>query len=158
MLLITIQPHDNAVLLIVRRYMATRKDRWMSKSPAFPIEMDDVGIIIKTGFSSRERLLAQSDILRIGHSRGNIVIIGDYSSVPGGHPSYDNLQAPVYDVLAIMIEDGSLSSRLDAARLQHYHNLTAALSGGNLRLAREIGKNHRLQLDIMKVSYILVHF
>ncbi|PQE18978.1 glycosyltransferase family 31 protein [Rutstroemia sp. NJR-2017a WRK4] len=122
----------------------------MPKSPSFPIEIDDVGIIIKTGFSTREYLLAQSDILRIGHSRGNIVIVGDYSSVPGGHPSYDNLQAPVYDVLAIMIGDGSLSSRLDAARLQHYYNLTAVLSGGNLRLGREIGKNHRLQLDIMK--------
>ncbi|KAM3068456.1 hypothetical protein ACMFMG_009597 [Clarireedia jacksonii] len=112
--------------------------------------MDDVGIIVKTGFSTRERLLVQSDILRKAHSRGNIVIVGDYFAAPGGPPSYDSLQAPVHDALAMMIENGYFSSRLDALRLQHYYNLTATLAAGNLRLAREIGKRYRWEMDIMK--------
>jgi hypothetical protein len=92
----------------------------------------------------------------IRHSdRGNYVTVGDYSAVLRGRASYHILQASVHDVLAMMIADGSLSLRLDAVRLEHYYNLTTALSNGNLRLVRGIGKTHRSELDVMKVSFVI---
>ncbi|KAF7858564.1 hypothetical protein EAF04_009164 [Stromatinia cepivora] len=130
--------------------MTPKNDKWLSNPPAFPLEIDDVGLIIKTGFSTRERLVAQLDGLQEAHVGGNVVLVGDYSTVSGGLFRNDDLEIPVYDVLDIMVESGSLSSRLNASRLQHYYNLTAALSSGNFELAHTIGEMYGWEMDIMK--------
>jgi hypothetical protein len=127
--------------------MTSEDNGWLSKLPTFPVEMDDVGIVIKTGFSTRERLLARRDILEEAHIQGNIVIVGDYSID-------DDLEVPVHNVLATMIENGSLSSQLDAPRLQYYSNFTAALFRNDFKLACTIGETYGWELDIMKASYI----
>lgn len=124
-----------------------------SSPPAFPLELNNVGFIIKTEFSTRERLLAQLNVLEKAHIGGTIVLVGDYSTTSGGLFSNDSLEIPVHDVLATMVDSESLSSRPDAPRLQYYSNLTATISSCNRELARTIGETYGCELDIMKASY-----
>ncbi len=89
----------------------TAKDKWLFEPPAFPLDMDDVGIIIKTGFSTQERLRARLDAFEDAHLQGGIILVGDYSTAPGAHFNHRGQELPVYNPLAVMIESGSLSSK-----------------------------------------------
>jgi hypothetical protein len=114
--------------------------------------MEDVGLVIKTGFSTQERILARLDAFEDGRNQSNVVLVGDYSTQPGAHFSHNGQQMPVYDVLASMLESGSLSSKLSSPRLLQYSNLTAAIASGRTDLAHKIGEISGWELDIMKVS------
>ncbi|KAH8589621.1 hypothetical protein B0O99DRAFT_599760 [Bisporella sp. PMI_857] len=115
--------------------------------------MDAVGIIIKTGYSTQERLQARLDAFGDAQIQGRVVLVGDYGIGPGMQPNHSNLERPVYNALAAILESGSLLSQTDARRLQYYHNLTNAISSGSTGLARTIGETYGWELDIMKASF-----
>ena len=160
-LLWMILPYDNGLVLLFRWHFnnisnaLTSNDKWLSALPASPLNMDEVGIIVKTGFSTQERLIARLDTFEDTRNQSNVVLVGDYATVPGAHFNHNGLEMPVYDALAWMIQAGYLSSQPQASRLQYYLNLTAAISSGNTDLARTIGETYGWELDIMKVSYYL---
>lgn len=158
-LLWIVLPYDNAFILFVRWHLNTitsvlrfpsANDQWLFQSSAFPLDMDDVGLVIKTGFSTQERILAWLDALEDGRNQSNVVLVGDYSTQLGAHFSHNGQQMPVYDVLASMLESGSLSSMPSSPRLLQYSNLTAAIASGRTDLARKIGETSGWELDIMK--------
>jgi len=163
LLLWTVLPYDNGLVLLVRWHfntvseILTAKDRWLFQPPAFAVDMDDVGMVIKTGFSTRERLLARLDAFEDARNPSNVVLVGDYSTAPGARFNHNGLEMPVNDALAWMIESGSLLSRPYASRLQYYANLTGAISSGNTDLARTIGETYGWELDILKASLLLSH-
>lgn len=160
-LLWMVLPYNNAFVLFVRWHLKSIKntlgrpaanDRWLSQPPAFPLRLDEVGLVIKTGFSTQERLLARLATLEAGRNPTNVVLVGDYATQPGEHFSLNEQHMPVYDVLAPMLENVSLSLRLTSPRLLQYLNLTAAITSGKTDLAHQIGKSNGWELDIMKVS------
>ncbi|KAL3423595.1 hypothetical protein PVAG01_05342 [Phlyctema vagabunda] len=162
MLLWMVLPYDNDFVLLVRWHFKKTldhlavKDGWLKEPAAFPISKNDVGMVIKTGFSTRERLVARLDAFEDAHARRNIVLVADYSTKPGAHFNYSGLELPVHDALAAMIENGSFSSRPNTLRLQYYSNLTSAFSDGNTELAHRIGGTYGWELDIMKKWYVLL--
>ena len=162
MLLWTVLPYDNGFVLLVRWHFngaveaLTAKRKWLFDPPVFPLDMDDVGIVVKTGYSTRERLLARLETFEKSYIQGGVVLVGDYSTTPGAHLNHSGLRIPVYDALAATIESGSLLSRPDALRWQHYLNLSAAISSGNEELGQLIGKTYGWELDIMKASLTFI--
>ena len=163
-LLWTVLPYDNGLVLLVRWHFKGAvdalivKDEWLFESPAFPLDMDDVGLVIKTGFSTRERLLARLVAFEDAHIQGRVVLVGDYSTAPGSIFNHSGLEIPVYNALAAMIESGSFLSRPNAPRLQYYSNLAAAISSGKEELAQTIGETYGWELDIMKASFTFISF
>jgi len=59
--------HLNTVINVLRFPLAS--DRW---------DMGDVGMIIKTGFSTREHILARLDVLDDGRNQSSVVLVSDY--------------------------------------------------------------------------------
>lgn len=162
-LLWTVLPYDNGLVLLVRWHFntvsdtLTAKDGWLFEPPAFPLHMDDIGMVVKTGFSTQERLHALLDAFEDARNPSNVVLVGDYSTASDTHFNHNGLGMPVYNAVAWMIESGSLISRPFAPRLQYYWNLTAAISSGNTNLARTIGETYGWELDILKASLLLSH-
>lgn len=154
-LLWMVLPYDNGLVLILRWHsntvssILTAEDRGMFEAPAFPFDENSVGIIVKTGFTTQDRLIALLDGI---DDKSNILIVGDYSTAPGVHIIPGRPELPVYNALAWMIQRGYLASRPDSERLQHYLNLASAISNGNSTLAHTIGETHGWELDIMKAS------
>ncbi|RDL39112.1 uncharacterized protein BP5553_03452 [Venustampulla echinocandica] len=137
-------PYDNGLVLLVRWHFGhvshalAASDAWMRKPPAFPLGTADVGLIVKTGFSTQERLVARLETLGKARDRSNVVLVGDYATGQRTHFKHNGAEMPVYNALAYMVDSGSLASRPNALRLQHYRNLTNAISGGETDLARYI--------------------
>jgi len=149
-------PYDNTLVLMVRWHFnaitgaMTPNDRWTSESPPFPTSMDDVAMLIKTGFSTQERLVAKLKAISNAGSSTNIVLVGDYSTSPGSHFSCRGIEVPVYDALAWMINRDNISLQLNVNRLKYYGELTSAIAAGDKELALSIGETHGWELDIMK--------
>lgn len=61
----------------------------------FPVAASDVGMIIKTGYATRDRLKAKLDTLGQGWDAENVDIAGDY---PGGEP-LTGVSIEIVDVL-----------------------------------------------------------
>jgi len=128
LLLWVVLPYDNGLVLLVRWHAnsvaaaVAVSDGWLLEAPAFPLDVSrDVGFVVKTGFNTRERLLAWLDALET--SRGNasnVVVVGDYSTAEGSHVSRNGLEFPVYDALASVVEMGSFATQQDARRLRYY--------------------------------------
>ncbi|KAI9745105.1 MAG: hypothetical protein M1818_001383 [Claussenomyces sp. TS43310] len=157
-LLWIILPYDNAFVLFIRWHLNTvfnhfkvsKIDRVLLEPPVYPLEADDIGLIVKTGFSTQERLLARLDAFEHDRNQSNVVLVGDYATQQGAHFTFSGQQMPVYDVLAWMLDSGYLSSRPSSPRLLMYSNLTAAIASGRTDLARENGESIGWELDIMK--------
>jgi hypothetical protein len=152
-------PYDNGLVLFFRWHLNTvrgalrPKDDWLHTRPRFPLDITDVGIIVKTGFSTQDRLLARLDAFEPGRDASNLVLVGDYATTVGAHFDHNGVQMPVRNALAGMIDSGALLSRPRAERLQYYWNLTAAIAGGFLDVALGIGRVYGWELDIMKASF-----
>lgn len=159
-------PRQSSFFLLVRWHFKgavdtlTANDAWLSEPPLFPVDIHDVGFIVKTGYSTQERLFARLDaFLRTNTPLQDcVVLVGDYSATPGMFANYSVLDLPVHDVLAEMMEDGALDSKMNATRLHYYSSLKGALARGETGLAQSIGESHGWELDIMKVSTGLLPF
>ena len=157
-------PYDNKLVLIVRWHFnavtgaMTPNDRWISESPPFHIGTDDVAMLIKTGFSTQERLAAKLKAISNPGSPRNIVLVGDYSTPPGSHFSCNGIEVPVHNALAWMINRENISPQLNVSRIKYYSELTSAIAAGDRELALSIGETHGWELDIIKAGSILTPF
>lgn len=156
--------YDNKLVLIVRWHFnaitgtMTPNDRWISESPPFYIGTDDVAMLIKTGFSTQERLAAKLKAASNAGSPRNIVLVGDYSTSSGSHFSCNGTEVPVHNALAWMINRENISLQLNVSRIKYYSELTSAIAAGDREVAHSIGETHGWELDIMKASSILTSF
>lgn len=159
LLLVLLLPYDSALVLLVRWHLNAlspafaARDDYRHTPPRFPLHITDVGIIVKTGFSTQDRLVARLAAFEPGRDPTNLVLVGDYSTEPGRHFEHRGLQMPVYDALEGVVASAALLSKAAGAeRLGYYRNLTAAIASGDWDLARGIGTVYGWEMDIMKVS------
>lgn len=159
LIIIILLPYDSTLVLFVRWHLNTlssafspRGDNYLlhTTRPPFPLDIAEVGIIIKTGFSTRERLLARLDAFEPARNPSNLVLVGDYSTTQFKH---NGLQLPVHNALAGIVDSGALLARPKAVRVQYYWNMTKAIANRDFELAKGIGRIHGWELDIMKASF-----
>jgi len=164
LLLVTVLVYRNSVFLLVRWHFKgtldalTANDDWLTKPPIFSVNIYDVVFIVKTGYSTRQRLFAIVDAFSDAGTPTQecVVLVGDYSAAASAHNNYIGPQLLVHDVLAEIVESGYLASKTNATRLQYHMSLTDALSMGETDLAQSIGESHGWELDIMKVSVVII--
>jgi hypothetical protein len=174
LILTFVLPYDNTLVLFIRWHLNTVRSwfrpssssppSWIHARPRFPLDVTtDVGIILKTGFSTQDRLLARLAAFEPGRGPENLVLVGDYSTAANthfvlnkdenGNVAGPEVHIPVHNALASMIDSGALLARPRAERLQYYWNLTTAIANGDEELAFSIGRVYGWELDIMKASY-----
>ncbi|KAK2744277.1 hypothetical protein FQN57_004362 [Myotisia sp. PD_48] len=156
-------PYDNALRLAIRFNLGVwfRKahvlqtpfttDRWLLQPPPFPINLaEDVGIILKSGFGTQERIPAWLASQQ-GSNLTDLLIIGDFATRPGEHYDYHGRQLPVHDIVEWMLKKISiLSSDPSHPRLLKYSKLAAAIASGDTNLALNLSKSFGWELDCMK--------
>ncbi|EER25784.1 hypothetical protein CPC735_042280 [Coccidioides posadasii C735 delta SOWgp] len=155
-LLWTALPYDSSIRLALRFNLNAlgspfTSQRLFVKPPAFPVTISkDAGIILKSGFGTKDRISAWLEWHQ-ERSFVDILVVGDFATQPGQHYNYSGRQLNVHDLLALMLENGSLPPGLSHPRLLKYSNLTAAIATGDTNLALELSKSFGWELDAMKV-------
>ena len=170
LLLTLLLPYDNTIVLLIRWHLhslrtlfsRSNSDSWLHTRPLFPLDLAvDVGIIVKTGFATQDRLVARLAAFEPDRSNLNLLLVGDYSTAVDAHFDLPNTNSntgkkkatiPVHNALAGMIGSGALLARPRATRLQYYWNLTEAIANGDVERAADIGRAYGWELDIMKAS------
>ncbi|KMU87805.1 hypothetical protein CIHG_05574 [Coccidioides immitis H538.4] len=154
-LLWTALPYDSSIRLALRFNLNAlgtpfASQRLFVKPPAFPVTISkDAGIILKSGFGTKDRISAWLESHQ-ERSFVDILVVGDFATQPGQHYNYSGRQLNVHDLLARMLENGSLPPGLSHPRLLKYSNLTAAIATGDTNLALELSKSFGWELDAMK--------
>ncbi|RDW63406.1 hypothetical protein BP6252_10951 [Coleophoma cylindrospora] len=157
-------PYDHDIVLNVRYHFnditGTSKldDGWTFEPAPFEIDPDDVAMVIKTGYSTQERLTAKLKAASNTANPNNIVVVGDYSTSPSSHFRCNGIEVPVHNALDWMLDKENISPQLNKTRLHYYSELTSAIEAGDRELAMSVGETHGWELDIMKASSILSSF
>lgn len=151
-------PYDNTIRLFFRWHLHNLSKaifpnaHHLTTPPPFRLDTSDLGIILKTGFSTQDRLLARLAAFSPALHPKNLVVVGDYATDPGDHFQLGAAEIPVHNALAEILKTGVPASKQRAPRLLHYGNLTAAIADGHEDAAHSIGCAHGWELDIMKAS------
>lgn len=156
-------PYDNKVVLIIRiksekiRYFAkgtfSSHDKHANPPGTYPVEISEVGMIIKTGYGTRDRLQARLATLGEGWNVGNTIIAGDYASTKTrqGDLLKNADEMEVHDVLEGLLDDEAVDQ--DSRRMILYRRLQKVIEG--LDVEEEIPDDVRgmgWELDILKVN------
>ncbi|KAL2074848.1 hypothetical protein VTL71DRAFT_8627 [Oculimacula yallundae] len=154
-------PYDNKVVLIVR--IKSEKIRYFAKGTfsshekharppgTYPVEVSEVGMIIKTGYGTRDRLRARLQTMGEGWNSGNTLIAGDYSSRKGrkGDLLKNRDEMEVYDILEGLLDEEGIDQ--DSKRMVLYRQLQKAIV--NLDVDENVPDsilNLGWELDILK--------
>lgn len=109
--------------------------------------MSDVGMIIKTGWATREKLAARLATYNEEVNGESVVIVADYSS-PNARPDGNNgLKLPVHDVLEGFLKNILAQQGQVDVRLEQYKKLRNAIQKGLKKVPNEV---KGWELDIMK--------
>lgn len=131
------------------------------KSP-FAVDLEhDVGLILKTGFGTKQRPVAHLQAIADGANFSDIIVIGDYSSEQGGSFSYHGAPLPVYDAVAMNIEAATRGLTLEGPtilaepsdRLLDYQKIHAAIDAQDADLADKLSREFGWKLDAFKVIH-----
>ncbi|KAK1760417.1 hypothetical protein QBC47DRAFT_367055 [Echria macrotheca] len=159
----TLLPFDNTIRQAVRfnfvrlldSFSPNSHDRWVSAPPLFPVDLaEDVLVIVKTGYGTRNRLAAWFKALSPQSQLGDLIIIGDYASAPDGRFTYRGQDLPVHDVVNRTLSDLAFSSVLSEGasypRISNYESLGKAIANGDEEKALHLSQTFGWELDSMK--------
>ena len=123
-------------------------DWYFTSEGRHPVSYEkDVGILIKTGYGTRERLDAQLEGLGLGEwDPERAVVVADFGvdNGPG--------QPVIKDAVGELMEYSKAFGLSDSPRFEKYRGLQKAIQAGNEKEAIEIGKKYGWELDALKVS------
>lgn len=127
-------------------------DKWLFKDQKYPIDpTQDVAIILKTGFGTRDRV--PNVLAALGNETfdNNILLVQDYPvnrRKPYVTASGNNV--PTIDVIGWMLEK-KLSTHIKSERLTKYNLLFDAIEAEDYFMADTLAKGNGWELDAMKV-------
>lgn len=123
-------------------------DTWLlSSAGPHPVDFESrVGILIKTGYGTRERLPAQLDVLSLREWDGErAVVVADFASGGGGG------RPVIRDAVGELMEYLGKWGLGEADRFKKYVELRAAIQEGDEEKAQAIGRSVGWELDALKV-------
>ncbi|KAH6626546.1 regulator of volume decrease after cellular swelling-domain-containing protein [Chaetomium sp. MPI-SDFR-AT-0129] len=162
LLLTLLLPYDNTIRLAFRWNAlqlraalfdsATPDERWVYASPpAYPVDVaEDVVVIVKTGFGTRERVPAWLDALGRGNEFRDVLVIADSE----GRVDYEKGKGEekglkVHDAVGYSVQL-HLRGWEGHPRVVKYRELTEAIYRGDEKVALELCRRFGWELDSMK--------
>lgn len=155
-------PYDNKVVLIIR--IKSEKIRYFTKGTfsshdkhahppgTYPVEIVEVGMVIKTGYGTRGRLQARLATLGEGWDKRNTIIAGDYSSRKErkGDLLKNGDEMEVHDVLEGLLDEQGIDP--NSRRMVLYKKLQKAIEDteADENIPDDI-RDLGWELDILKV-------
>ncbi|GAB1314448.1 N-acetylgalactosaminide beta-1,3-galactosyltransferase [Madurella fahalii] len=158
-LLWLVLPYDNAVRLAFRFNLMRLKtaatpgssENWVYAHPEYPVDLgEDVLVILKTGYGTKERVPAWLDSLSDANEFEDIIVIADYASQPGSHFRYRGREMPAYDMVKSSLGHKALSRYKSHPRFLKYGELAEAVAAGDDTLGRQLSRSFGWELDALK--------
>jgi hypothetical protein len=151
-------PNDNVVYLAVRfnfgrllglaRGSGTGKDAWLWRRAKYPLDLKrDVGLLIKTGYGTRQRVPAQLQAFGLDlKDESDFVVVGDFTQLnrTEGEPL-------IYDAVGGLLNEKAVSRLENSPRFAKYQHLNAAIEEGHEERAKDLGRSFGWELDALKV-------
>jgi hypothetical protein len=152
-------PYDSSFRAFYRFHRNTvqghlgNQHAWMKSAAQYPVDIkQDVGIIIKTGYGTRQRVpkllaaLADEDFI------ADTVIVQDYpTGLEAGYTWPDGDAVPTIDAIGWLIQNELLREQEQSERLSKYHSVVEAIHGQGLARTEELARTVGWELDAMKV-------
>ncbi|PVH79205.1 glycosyltransferase family 31 protein [Cadophora sp. DSE1049] len=114
-------PYDNPLVLLIRWHTGNVKYYTKGAFGTFPVDVSDIGMIIKTGYATRDRLRVKLETLGKGWDVENVVIVGDYA----GEETLGEMSVEVVDVLEGLLQVEGISG--DEKRMGMYKEFRKAI-------------------------------
>jgi len=126
---------------------------WVNTRGRYPIDIgSDIGVIIKTGYGTRQRVpkllaaLAEEDFI------AETIIVQDYPvELEAGYAWPDGSAVPTIDAIGWLIENGLLKEQEHSERLAKYHSLVEVIQTQDWVHAEDLARVVGWELDAMKV-------
>jgi hypothetical protein len=156
-------PYDNAVRLAFRwnakrlraALLPRPSERWVYSHPEHPIDLgQDVVVIVKTGYGTRERVPAWLDALSSLNEFKDILVIADSEGdIAFTDEHHEQGQLHVHDAVGYSLRL-HLRAYGDHPRVAQYNQLAEAIYKGDEVLALEHCRSFGWELDAMKVGIL----
>lgn len=140
--------HWAGVCLSSLLHPTSSTDAWLLSGPGpHPVDFETrVGILVKTGYGTRERLSAQLEVIGLGEwDAERAVVVADFAR--GGGGGRPVIRDAVGELMAYL-EGWGFG---EADRFRKYAELREAIEAGDEERAQEIGRNVGWELDALKV-------
>lgn len=126
--------------------------KWIYERPLFkPRWNNEVGLIIKTGWATQDRVLAQFKAMELPGTDQHTIVAANFDAVL--EDEYNGIKIQVEDVVGKLLAEPAMSGLKDKPRALKYKVLKEAIEQGNKDEATEIAKNSGWDIDAMKVFH-----
>jgi len=131
---------------------------WVNNPGRYPIDIErDVGVIIKTGYGTRQRVPKLLAALADENFVADTVIVQDYpAGLEAGYAWPDGNAVPAIDAIGWMIGSDLLKEQEHSERLGKYHSLVEVIQTQDWAHAEDLARTVGWELDAMKVIYLLL--
>lgn len=145
---------------VIEDYVQERhpNDAWLFKEQRYPVDpAKDIGIIVKTGYGTRERVPRALYALANETLFTDIIVTQDFpaSSSPKHQHKMNGKPVPVVDIVGWNLERGALAGAEHMERISKYKHLASAVEAEEWQLADGLGKSMGWELDALKVSLLV---
>lgn len=115
----------------------------------FPVNFhDDVGILIKTGYNTQNRVLPQMAAMGFGGTREHsVIVVGNFNATL----EENGIAVDVVDVVGTMLDEEDMADMGNEGRVLVYKALREEINAGNDEKAKEIAQESGWDLDALKV-------
>ena len=114
---------------------------------------NDVGLLIKTGYGTQNRVVAQMNAMGLEGTRQAVIVVGNFNTTLEG----DGWNVDVTDVIGKMLRHPDNAKLKEMPRAERYYELHEAIDSGNEERAKEISKESGWDLDALKVLHSARH-
>jgi len=128
---------------------------WINSAGRFSVDIEeDVGVIIKTGYGTRQRVPKLLAALADEAFIADTVIVQDYPpEFEAGYAWPDGNAVPTIDAIGWMVGNDLLKEQEHSERLAKYHSLVEVIQTQDWAHAEDLARIVGWELDAMKVIY-----
>lgn len=155
-------PSDNAVRSLLRFHWhrtsglfqtPMNEQKWIFQRPKYPVNFyNDVGLLIKTGYGTQDRVLAQMEAMGLEGTRNAVIVAGNFNTTLEGK----DISVDVVDVIGKMFDERDMADWKEYPRAQQYRALQEAIAAGDDEKAKGISKESGWDMDILKVCFTYI--
>jgi hypothetical protein len=128
-------------------------DSWLQQQPRYPIDPDrDIGIIVKTGYGTRDRVPQVLAALGKENFRSEILVVQDYPVLDKQeYKTVDGKDIKILDAIGWTLENKKIGVKDRNQRIIKYEHLADAIDAEEWFMSDTLSKGNGWELDAMKV-------
>ena len=154
-------PSDSTVKSLIRfhwhrtsGYFSTplNEQKWIFDADQYPVNFhNDVGLLIKTGYGTQDRVLPQMEAMGLDGTRNAVVVVGNFNGTLEGN----GIKVEVIDVIEKLLSEPWVGAMKETPRAERYYEMHDAIADGNDEKAKAIAHESGWDLDVLKVLLLI---